>query len=285
VTAIDEAPPMTADQRAAPRLSYRPPGDGIRAPADYPDAPISILLDGTTPGADLFAVAVAIGGEIPLHFHSMMEFQFVLSGTGLALDADGRELPIAPGGTVLSPAGPTGAHGFRNTGPLPLTLLCVYPSPGGATPDRSVFDLATPPSDGPRSVYVAPAGLRAAPADGAGARAACIIDAGIAGAELYGALLALTDELPRHHHAANELLFVLSGTGVVIDVDSRTSAIEPGGLVSCPAGPPGAHALRNTGSLPLQLLSVLPAAGGTPPATVLEAATADADRATGVSVA
>ncbi len=273
---------MTTEQLGAPRLFYRPPDDGIRAPADYPDAPISIVLDRSTPGADLFAVAVAIGGEIPLHFHSMMEFQFVLSGTGLALDADGGEVPITPGGTVLSPAGPTGAHGFRNTGPLPLTLLCVYPSPGGATPDRSVFDLGTPPPDGPRSVYVAPGGLRAVPADGPGVRAACIIDGGIAGAELYGALLAVTDELPRHHHDANELLFVRSGTGVVIDVDSHRIAIAPGGLVSCPAGPPGAHALRNTGSLPLQLLSVLPAAGGTMPATLVEAGTAD--RATGGSV-
>ena len=82
---------------------------------------------------------VAIAGDIPLHHHPVMELQFVLAGHGLALDADGGEVPIAPGGAVLSPAGPSGAHGFRATGALPLTLLCVYPAPGGATPGRTPF--------------------------------------------------------------------------------------------------------------------------------------------------
>ncbi len=247
-------------------LSYRPPDQGIRAPADYPDAPISIVLDRRTPGADLFAVSVAIGGVIPLHFHSMMEFQFVVSGTGLALDADGGEVPIAPGGTVLSPAGPAGAHGFRNLGPLPLTLLCIYPSPAGATPDRSVFDEATPPGAGPRSIYVAPGDVRLVRADAPGPRTACIIDDRVAGAELHGRLLAVGDGLPLHHHGANELLYVLSGTGVVSDAEGVEIAIGPGGLVSCPAGPSGAHALTNAGSLPLQLLSVFPSPGGALPA-------------------
>jgi mannose-6-phosphate isomerase-like protein (cupin superfamily) len=124
-----------------PRSIYRGPDQGIPAPADYPDAPVSRILDASTPGAELFAVQVAIGGDIPLHYHSVMEFQYVLAGHGLALDADGGETPIAPGGSVISPAGPAGAHGFRNTGSLPLTLLCIYPSPGGATPDRTPFTL------------------------------------------------------------------------------------------------------------------------------------------------
>ena len=122
-----------------PRSSYRGPDQGIPAPADYPGAPVSRILDSSTPGAELFAVLVAISGEIPLHYHPVMELQYVLSGHGLALDADGGETPIAPGGTVISPAGPSGAHGFRNTGSLPLTLLCVYPSPGGRAPGRQPF--------------------------------------------------------------------------------------------------------------------------------------------------
>jgi mannose-6-phosphate isomerase-like protein (cupin superfamily) len=109
------------------------------APPDYPDAPVARLLDASDPGAELFAVLVAIGGDIPLHYHPVMELQFVLSGTGLALDADGGETPIGPGGAVLSPAGAAGAHGFRNTGALPLQLLCVYPSPGGVAPGRAPF--------------------------------------------------------------------------------------------------------------------------------------------------
>jgi uncharacterized cupin superfamily protein len=248
-------------------VAYRSPAEGISGPEDYPNAPISIVCDRSTRGADLFGVMVAIGGDIPLHYHSMMEFQFVLSGSGLALDADGGETPIAPGGTVLSPAGPAGAHGFRNTGPLPLTLLCVYPSPGGATPDRSPFDGSTVPGAGPRSVYVAPADVRAdSPSPhGATVLAGRIIDERISGAELFSELLAVPGELAAHEHAAHELLYVMNGTGVVAVAGGREMEVGPGGTISCAAGARGAHAVRNTGSMPLQLLSIFPAPGGTYP--------------------
>jgi len=247
-------------------LSYRSPTEGIFAPEDYPDAPISIVCDATTPGADLFGVMVAIGGDIPLHYHSMMEFQFVLSGTGLALDADGGEIPIAPGGTVLSPAGPAGAHGFRNTGPLPLTLLCIYPSPGGATPDRSPFDASASPGPGPRSVYVAPAELQTAPGRSPGGDAARgrIIDSRVAGAELVGELISLPDRIALHYRDAFELVYVLTGVGDAVDAQGRGWALTPGGVLACPKGPAGAHLLRNAGSMPLQILSVFPSVDGAP---------------------
>ena len=250
-----------------PLVLYRSPSDGIDGPEDYPNAPISIVCERHTPGADLFGVMVAIGGDIPLHYHSMMELQFVLSGTGLALDADGGETPIAPGGTVLSPAGPAGAHGFRNTGPLPLTLLCVYPSPGGATPDRSAFDDASVPGSGPRSVYVGPADVAAGSRSphGAMVQAGRIIDERVAGAELFAELLAIPGALPLHEHAAHELLFVINGTGEATTADRQAIGLRPGGILSCPAGEAGAHGLRNSGSMPLQLLSVFPAPGGTFP--------------------
>ena len=246
-------------------LSYRSPTEGIFAPEDYPNAPISIVCDATTSGADLFGVMVAIGGDIPLHYHSMMEFQFVLSGTGLALDADGGENPIAPGGTVLSPAGPAGAHGFRNTGPLPLTLLCIYPSPGGATPDRSPFDAGASPGPGARSVYVAPTELRTAPGSpGSDAARGRIIDSRVAGAELVGELISLPGRMALHHHDAFELVYALSGVGVAVDAQGRDYTMAPGGLLACPQGPAGAHQLRNTGSMPLQILSVFPSVDGAP---------------------
>ncbi|MEX1296091.1 MAG: cupin domain-containing protein [Candidatus Limnocylindrales bacterium] len=255
---------MSEQPQQDPVVLYRRPTEGIKGPEDYPNAPISIVCDRSTPGAGLFGVMVAIGGDIPLHYHSMMEFQFVLSGTGLALDADGGEVPIAPGGTVLSPAGPAGAHGFRNTGPLPLTLLCVYPSPGGATPDRSPFDVAIDPGAGPRSVYVAPGDVRAVPSShrGEGLLTGRIIDDRVAGAELFAELLAVPAELASQRHAAHELLYVVTGTGIASTGDGRDLVLEPGGILSCPPGERGAHALRNTGSMPLQLLSVLPSAGG-----------------------
>lgn len=255
---------MTTNASSGPRMSYRPPADGIDAPADYPDAPISLVLEQSTPGADLFGVAVAIGADIPMHSHSMMEFQFVVSGTGLAFDADGAEFAISPGGTVVSPAGPAGAHGFRNTGPLPLTLLCVYPSPGGATPDRSPYEIGTAPA-GPRTTYVAPDALRpAASADGVMAR---ILDDTDPGAELYAVLTSCSGQIARHHHPVFEMQYVVAGAGVATDADGREYEIGPGGVVACPAGPGGAHAVRSTGNLPLQLLCVSPTPGGEAPET------------------
>jgi len=173
-------------------------------------------------------VIVAIGGDIPLHCHPVMELQFVLAGHGLALDADGWETPVAPGGAVISPAGPAGAHGFRSTGALPLTLLCVYPSPGGATPGRSPFELGSRYAPGPRTTYTPPQLARTAPADDANAPVARLLDE-------------------------------------TLDADGGETPIAPGGTVISPAGPAGAHGFRNTGSLPLQLLCVYPAPLGVPP--------------------
>jgi len=51
-----------------PRSSYRGPDQGIPAPADYPGARVSRILDSSTPGAELFAVLVAYpsaGGRAP----------------------------------------------------------------------------------------------------------------------------------------------------------------------------------------------------------------------------
>lgn len=256
---------MSTDHPEGPRATYRRPDEGIAAPEDYPDAPISLVLDRTTEGADLFGVSVAIGGDIPMHLHSMMEFQFVVSGTGVALNADGAELPISPGGTVVSPARAAGAHGFRNTGPLPLTLLCIYPSPGGATPDRSLFDESTPVDDGPRTTYVGPADVRPWSTDDSDVRVARILDSADPGAELVAELLSISGEVPGHYHSTFELQYVLAGTGIAIDADGSEIEIGPGGLLSCPAGPAGSHGFHRTGSLPLQLLSVYFAPDGAEP--------------------
>lgn len=113
------------------------PDGGWFAPPDIPTAPLSRLLDETVRGADLFALRVAITGQIPLHCHSISELQIVIGGHGLALDGDGGQTPITTGGIVFSPGGLSGAHGFVQTGWTPLELICVYPSPGGAVPDRT----------------------------------------------------------------------------------------------------------------------------------------------------
>lgn len=255
----------TSHDVAGPRSTYRAPDQGIAAAADYPAAPVSRILDTTTPGAELFAVLVAIGADIPLHHHPVMELQYVLSGTGLALDAEGGETAIAPGGAVLSPAGPSGAHGFRNTGALPLTLLCVYPAPGGAAPGRSPFEAGMPYDPGPRTTYTAPEQARQATPDYPDAPVARLLDDGDPGAQLFAVLVAIQGAIPLHYHPVMELQYVLSGHGLALDADGGETAIGPGGAVLSPAGLSGAHGFRNTGSLPLQLLCVYPSPDGRAP--------------------
>jgi uncharacterized cupin superfamily protein len=113
------------------------PDGGWFAPPDILTAPLSRFLDATVRGANLFALRVAITGQIRLHCHSISELQIVIGGYGLALDGDGGQTPITTGGIVFSPGGLAGAHGFVQTGWTPLELICVYPSPGGAVPDRT----------------------------------------------------------------------------------------------------------------------------------------------------
>ncbi len=248
-----------------PRSVYRPPDQGIPAPADYPGAPVCRVLDATTPGAELFAVLVAISGEIPLHHHPVMELQYVLAGHGVALDATGGETPIAPGGVVISPAGAAGAHGFRNTGSLPLQLLCIYPAPGGSTPGRTPFQSGMPFEPGPPTTVTPAQLVRPAPADYPDAPVARLLDAHDPGAELFAVQVAIGGDIPLHYHPVMELQFVLAGHGLALDADGGAVAIAPGGAVLSPAGPSGAHGFRATGSLPLTLLCVYPAPGGATP--------------------
>jgi len=133
-----------------PRTRYVAPERFRGAPPSYPATSIARLLDDRDPGAELYAALISIEREVPLHFHPVLEFQYVLIGSGVALDADGQETPIGPGGAVLSPAGPAGAHGFKNTGSLPLTMLCVFPAPGGVPPSRTAFVPDGGPLIGPR---------------------------------------------------------------------------------------------------------------------------------------
>ena len=101
-----------------------------------PGSRVEVLVDAQTPTASLLAGVnhLAPGGKIPLHFHDYEELQFILSGTGVALDAAGDEHALEPGSAVYCAAGRAAAHGFVNTGGVPLAILYAYPTPGGSAP-------------------------------------------------------------------------------------------------------------------------------------------------------
>ena len=195
----------------------------------------------------------------------VFEFQYVLQGTGLALDSKGSEIPIAPGGAVLSPAGPSGAHGFRNTGAVPLEILFLYPSREGKPPGRTAFEGISTAPDGPLSVYRPPDKLAPQPPDYPGTHVGLLVDHEVAGTECFGGIVSDRGRDPLHYHPVFEFQYVLSGTGVAIDSRGVEVAIAPGGAVLSPAGPSGAHGFRNTGATPLKILFLYPSPDGRPP--------------------
>ena len=75
----------------------------------------------------LVEVPVARTGDSDRLPHSHANFEeciFVLSGSGTTV-ADSGEYLLGPGDTILIPAGEK--HCTRNTGDVPLRLLCFFP--------------------------------------------------------------------------------------------------------------------------------------------------------------
>lgn len=122
-------------------MSVRHAGEEWHRSAKVPGSTVAMCIDGSVPGADMYGGinVLAPGADIPVHWHSSGEFQFILGGSGVAVDADGNESDIGPHSVLFAPAGPGGAHGIRNTGLVPLSILFVYPSAEGAAVD---FNLA-----------------------------------------------------------------------------------------------------------------------------------------------
>jgi mannose-6-phosphate isomerase-like protein (cupin superfamily) len=77
----------------------------------------------------LVEIPVPLAGEEPrgphVH-HGFEECMYVLAGEGCTLTASGAH-PVRQGDTILVPADEP--HVTRNTGSIPLVLLCFFPSP------------------------------------------------------------------------------------------------------------------------------------------------------------
>lgn len=142
--AAADSQPATPPPPEGAGVWVRGPGERWPRAARVAGSTVGLFLDGSVPGADLYGGinVLAPGATIPLHWHSMGELQFILSGTGEALDASGRRVPVGPHSVVFGPAGRDGGHGFVNTGQVPLAILFVYPSPGGIAPDFNLLDAA-----------------------------------------------------------------------------------------------------------------------------------------------
>ncbi len=135
-------PLVDDDVTDGPRPTVLQAGAEWHRAAKVPGSTVAMFIDPSVPGADLYGGlnVLAPGATIPVHWHSIGELQFILSGTGLTIDRNGDASAIGPHSVIFAPAGRDGAHGFTNTGLVPLTILFVYPSPGGVAPDFNLLE-------------------------------------------------------------------------------------------------------------------------------------------------
>jgi quercetin dioxygenase-like cupin family protein len=109
----------------------------IRKLADVPSAPTHMdgardvtkqLVVGSADGAPNFAFRVftiAPGGHSPHHTHDVEHVNYIISGQGALVDAEGRLNPLGVGDFAF--VAPHDVHQFRNTGPEPFVFICAVP--------------------------------------------------------------------------------------------------------------------------------------------------------------
>ncbi len=83
---------------------------------------------GKTDGAPNFSIRVFTlepGGHTPHHIHESEHLNYVMEGSGVAMEGD-TPRPISKGDFVL--VTPHEKHQYRNTGTEPLVFMCMVPT-------------------------------------------------------------------------------------------------------------------------------------------------------------
>ncbi len=86
------------------------------------------LVLGSTDGVPNFSFrvfTVELQGHSPYHSHEVEHLNFVISGRGALVDADGNLHPIGTGEFAF--VAPGDVHQFRNTGDEPFVFICAVP--------------------------------------------------------------------------------------------------------------------------------------------------------------
>ena len=113
------------------------PSDRRLMQSRFPGTRRTIICDSETPTTHLVAGVVELlepGCIINMHYHSVEELQYIVSGSGVVRDGEGNEYPVSPGTSVYCAPGAQGAHEFQNCGQEPLVILFAFPVPGGHFP-------------------------------------------------------------------------------------------------------------------------------------------------------
>lgn len=86
------------------------------------------LMLGACDGVPNFSFRVftlAPDGHTPLHSHESEHLNYVIEGSGVLVDPEGRERPLAAGDFAFVPPGEL--HQFRNNGTEPFRFICAVP--------------------------------------------------------------------------------------------------------------------------------------------------------------
>lgn len=95
--------------------------DGVRGAARQ-------LVLGAADGVPNFSIRVFTlepGGHTPCHSHPSEHLNYVISGRGALMDADGEAHGLDAGEFAFVQPGET--HQFRNTGEEPFVFICAVP--------------------------------------------------------------------------------------------------------------------------------------------------------------
>ncbi len=87
------------------------------------------LVLGSADGVPNFSFRVFTiepGGHSPHHTHDLEHLNYVISGRGALVDAEGNLNPIEAGEFAF--VAPGDVHQFRNTGDEPFVFICAVPS-------------------------------------------------------------------------------------------------------------------------------------------------------------
>jgi len=86
------------------------------------------LVIGSADGVPNFSFRVftlAPGGHSPHHRHDVEHVNYVISGKGALVDAEGNLNPLEQGDFAF--VAPQDVHQFRNTGDEPFVFICAVP--------------------------------------------------------------------------------------------------------------------------------------------------------------
>ncbi len=134
--------------------------------------------------------------------------------------------------------------------------------------DPRQSELTSPgPPEGPRTIYTAPDAARSRHPIISGTTVKLLLDSTAPLADLYAGVISFDPGAagPLHWHEIGELAYVLRGTGLLIDVDAVETRVKEGGSIWHPCGESGAHAIRNDGPSPLEILFVYASPHGEQP--------------------